>query len=150
MLERGLLGRGHWLLIAVDAGVPWDFVLGTVEHLAEWQLIAYTQTPNSTSSFRPVANVGVGSIVPMFVEQSQELEETLRSGGLHHLVTIGVDTILVLAGVVASSCCIYTVHLKNTTIAPLPFHHRSRVCTLKNSDIANLSKRENMRDTRYE
>ena len=28
-LESGVLGRGHWPLIAVDAGVPWDFFWGS-------------------------------------------------------------------------------------------------------------------------
>ena len=78
------------------------------------------------------------------------MEETLRSGGLHHPVTVEVDAILEVAGVVASSCCSYAVHPKDATIAARPFDDRSRVCTLKNSDIAKISKRENMCDPRFE
>ena len=117
-----------------------------MEHLAEWQLIAYTCTPNSTSRIRPVVSVGITNIVPKFVKQSQDWKNTLRSGNLHHRVTIGVDTILVVAGVVASSCCSYTVHLKDTTIPPRPFDERFRVCTIKNSDIAKISEGEDMCD----
>lgn len=112
-----MFDRCHWPLIAVDRCIEEIVVERIVKSLAEWQFVANGAISSLASGLFAVLAVGITRIEARFTISKAEFH--IKHVDVHHGCRVLVETVNMIAGIVACTGCLLAIHNKLAAITSI-------------------------------